>query len=185
MQLGITHGNDLIQTFRAKTIGRPVVEPLRRKRLKVNEQRKKALKLTVCGDEVERTAAEELCADLRAEANRIEREIKTHGKSSQLQGIDVDSEVEKTVALLSGLGKFTAKIPRARLKELFTLVGAKLTVHFQHPTDGRRKNIPVGAELVLGADGNIELPKEVKNALLNIAGKFPAMLGKHNRGERI
>ena len=115
----------------------------------------------------------------------VEAQLASLEKNEQMKHVDLESEVEKTVAILGKLCRFVSKLPHNRLKELFTRLGACLTIHFEHPTSGRRRNVPGSAEFVVGKDGKFEVPEDIKNGLPNKAGGVPAMLGKQYRGDRI
>ncbi len=100
---------------------------------------------------------EEIYQQKLSECRLVERQLREADKAQSFRKIDVETEVEKTLDILNELHLFLGQIPDHRLREMFTGLKARLTVHFKHnkPANGKRtrENVPVRAVLTFGKDG--------------------------------
>ena len=138
----------------------------------------------VAVDELERDITDKTYREFLSEARALERKIAKLENKRKLKS--VAGEVQRTASVMNELHLFLKKMREDRLRETFNALGIELVVNFAHQASGRRKNVPVGGELRLGANGQLKFPKGVtgKSARTNSAPSIKGgMSGIGGRGD--
>lgn len=103
-------------------------------------------------DEIERTDAEATYAECLKETKLVKGKLNVlKRRLGHVAPKDVDAEVDQMVALLDEIGAVVQEADRSTLREVFTSLGATVTIAYAPGRVGNRLNLPVSAELRLGA----------------------------------
>ncbi|HEY3324157.1 MAG TPA: recombinase family protein [Planctomycetota bacterium] len=160
------------------------VQAVRDELARLNHERKAAYRDTIRTDAIHKADADEAYLELRDQTYVLERKLKELERMEDLSRVDIDGEVEKAMAILKELHLFLSDVADSRLRELFSALGARLTVSFEHhkTTAGekrKRENFPIETELVFGSEGEIAFPAEVAEKAIP---RVNSVLGKVGRG---
>ena len=135
-------------------------------------------------DKLERDIADKTYREFLSEVRALERKIAK--LETKRQPKSLPKEVQRAASVMNELHLFFKKMRENRLRETFNALGIELVVHFDHPSTGRRRNVPVGGELRLGVNGEVKLPKGVVNKSApkkNAPSTKGRMSGKVGRGD--
>jgi hypothetical protein len=98
-------------------------------------------------------------------------ELRAREKRGELKKLDLDKEVGQSMELLRKLRRYLLDVHKDRYYDLFSGMGLRIVVAFEHLTRGRRRNIPVGGQIFIGYEGEFTLPVEVNNGDESTGGR--------------
>lgn len=138
------------------------LKKLRREIASLHDQAKRTYQDKMhAAEPVTRKIAGEVYADMLSDIKSREREVRSLEATKRMTSLDVDVESKRALAVLGQLHLFLEKVGDSQLRETFTALGIQVTISFDHPKKGRRRNIPCGGKILVGSGGKIEMPMEV------------------------
>jgi hypothetical protein len=172
------------QSMRSRADVRPL-EHLRTERDRRLGEATRAMRQKVeTEDTAEAAVAQAAYVEIMADYRKLVGEVKRHEEAQSLDKLDVKSEVEAAVLLLEDLHLFLDRIPRDRLREAFSSLGARAIVNFG-PSEGatrtKRKTVPTSVRLELGGAESLRLSDIAASASVG----HKTISGKESRDDRI